>query len=191
MKTTKFIYRLFAIVFISVLVSCSGEDGEDGMDGIDGVDGVDGADGQDGEDGEPGTANVIYSDWFDTEFTTEMDVSASSFDIDAPEIDNDMLSSGTILVFANRTSGEDLLVYQLPIVFGGARQQSFFFRASEETITISVHANEQGQGVGGGSFLEQYRYILIPGGVSTSGKASVDYTSMKYDELLDFFNIPE
>ena len=191
MKTTKFIYKLFAIVFISVLVSCSGEDGEDGIDGINGIDGVDGADGVDGEDGEPGTANVIYSDWVDTELSNSIGGSSASFEINAPEVDTDMLTSGTILVYANRIEGEDMLVYPLPVVFGAARQQSYYFRASTGSIRITVVANEEGETAGDGTFLEQYRYVLIPGGVSTSGKAAIDYTNMKYDELLDFFNIPE
>jgi len=104
------------------------------------------------------------------------------------------LNFGTILVYARRIDPEiGNIVYQLPIVFGAARQQSYYFRAQSDEIRISVVANEEGESVGDGSFLEQYRYVLIPGGVSTSGKSAsaVDFTKMSYEELIAYFNIPE
>jgi len=47
-----------------------GDQGPAGQDGADGQDGTNGQDGADGQDGEDGNANVIVSDWIDTEFLT-------------------------------------------------------------------------------------------------------------------------
>ncbi len=185
---------------IVLITSCSSDDGEDGAQGPQGEQGEQGAtgpqgpQGDQGEQGEPGTANVMYSDWVNTELGNSIATSSASFDIDAPEIDPDMLNFGTILVYGRRIDAIDgNTVYQLPMVFGAARQQSYFFVATDGNIRISVHANEEGDTVGDGTFLAQYRYVLIPGGVSTSGKSGsdMDFSKMTYEEVVDYFNIPE
>lgn len=170
-----------------------GEQGSAGLAGADGADGADGVDGEQGEQGEPGTANVIYSDWINTEFSNNIITTSSSFTIDAPQIDSDLLNFGTILVYARRVviGGGGNLVYQLPIVFGTARQQSYYFRAQGGEIRITVAANEEGENAGDGTFLEQYRYVLIPGAVSTSGKSSIDYQKMTYEEITAHFEIED
>lgn len=83
MKRSKFINRVFALLFASVLVfslgACSGDDGamgpegprgEQGLPGNNGRDGKDGQDGRDGTDGEDSNANVksykfsvLATDW--------------------------------------------------------------------------------------------------------------------------------
>lgn len=202
MKTNVISFKVLFITAISMalVTSCSPEDGEDGAigpqgeQGIQGEQGEQGEQGPQGEQGEPGTANVMYSDWANTELGNSIAASSASFDIDAPEIDADMLNFGTILVYARRVDLVDgNIVYQLPIVFGAARQQSYYFVATTGNIEINVHANEQGEDVGDGSFLAQYRYVLIPGGVSTSGKSgsNMDFTKMTYEEVVEYFNISE
>ena len=195
---TNLMRRMLGMLLVSILfVGCSPEDGKngtDGIDGIDGVDGIDGIDGNDGTDGETGTANVIYSDWVNTELSNSIASSSASFTIDAPEIDPDILNFGTILVYARRIAGGNI-VYQLPIVFGASRQQSYFYRAEDETIIVFVASNEQGSSVGDGAFLEQYRYVIIPGGIASARPANdstqVDYSSMSYEEIIALFNIPD
>ena len=215
MKTImKIATRLFLIFFTLLFLAGCSKDGEDGAigpqgpqgeqgpagpAGADGADGEDGAQGDQGEQGDPGTANVMYSEWIDTEFGNSIATSAASFTIDAPEIDADMLNFGTILVFGRRADilpGPivDIRVYQLPIVFGAARQQSYFFVATnDEEIIISVHANEEGESVGDGDFLEQYRYVLIPGGTPTSAKFSnsEELSAMSYEEIQELFEIQD
>jgi len=200
MKTMKFTKHVFSLLFISsLLFACSKEDGKDGAvgpmgpQGEQGVAGADGADGEQGEQGDTGTANVIFSEWVNTELGASIEVVSSSFTISATNINASMLNSGTILVYGRRLElGEGgNLVYQLPVVFGASRQQSYYFRAQQGEIQITVVANEQGENVGDGSFLQQYRYVLIPGGVSTSGKSSLDYTKMTYEEVVERFNITE
>jgi hypothetical protein len=43
------------------------------------------------------------------------------------------------------------------------------------------------------TYFDDYRYVIVPGGVSTSGKSAsaTDFTKMSYDELIAYFNIPE
>lgn len=203
MKTNVLSIKTLLIMALSMALfaSCSSEDGEDGATGPQGEQGPagpagpQGEQGAQGEQGEPGTANVIYSDWVDTELGSNIVSTSASFSIEAPEIGPDMLNFGTILVYGRRIElpGDGNIVYPLPIVFGAARQQSYYFRAQSDEIIISVVANEEGESVGDGSFLEQYRYVLIPGGVSTSGKLTpdMDLTKMSYEEVVELFSIPE
>ena len=194
MKVIKNLIKYPTIVLLSVIIfSCSGEDGANGPQGPQGEQGLQGdrgSQGDPGDPGDPGTANVIYSDWFNTEFGNNIATSSSSFTVGAPEINANILNFGTILVYGRRV---DLVtgnqVYQIPIVFGAARQQSYYFRATGGQIRISVVANEQGQNVGDGAFFVQYRYVIIPGGQSTSGKSVTDYKNMSYEEVADLFNI--
>lgn len=200
MKTMKFTKQVCSLLFISsLLFACSKDDGQDGAtgpagpQGEQGVAGQDGANGTQGEQGETGTANVIYSDWFNTELSNSIANSSASFTVDAPDISPDLLNFGTILVYGRRIAiGEGgNLVYQLPIVFGANRQQSYYYRAQGETIRITVVANQSGDGAGDGTFLEQYRYVLIPGGNAASGKSTIDFSKMSYAEVIAFFNISE
>jgi hypothetical protein len=202
MKTNVLSFKTIFIMAMSIVLatSCSSEDGEDGAIGPQGEQGPagpagpQGEQGEQGEQGDPGTANVIYSDWVNTELGNSIVTTSSSFDIEAPEIDSDMLNLGTILVYGRRVElpGEGNIVYPLPIVFGSARQQSYFFVATSENIRITVHANEEGESVGDGSYLEQYRYVLIPGGVSLSEKSgSMDFSKMSYEQVASLFNIDE
>ncbi|MEK6152465.1 hypothetical protein WIW50_04370 [Flavobacteriaceae bacterium 3-367] len=213
MKTMQSTKKFFSLLFIvSVLMACS-KDGEDGTigpqgpqgdqgpagpAGAPGEQGTQGEQGPQGEQGDPGTANVMYSDWVDTEFGNAIAASSASFTIAAPEIDANMLNFGTVLVFARRLEvlpgpTIEISVYQLPIVFGAGRQQSYFFTATNDNeIVITVHANEEGENVGDGSFLEQYRYVLIPGGVSTNKSLSAeDYGKMSYEEIKALFDLQD
>ncbi|WP_273568776.1 collagen-like triple helix repeat-containing protein [Maribacter halichondriae] len=199
MKTKmKFTSRIFRLLFIAALALGCSKDGNDGAvgpqgaQGIQGEPGPQGAQGEQGEQGETGTANVIYSNWFNTEFGSNITEASASFDIPVTEIDNEILNFGTLLVYGSRiNNNSELLVYELPIVFGVARQQSYYYQASNGNLRITVAANEEGENVLDGDFLEQYRYVIIPGGVQSSGKSSsINYGKMTYEEIVAHFNIP-
>lgn len=189
--------KLFTVWFVAaVVVGCSkdGEDGATGPQGAQGSQGEQGIQGPQGEQGDPGTANVSYSDWVNTGLGNNIVSTSESFTISAPEIGPDMLNFGTVLVYGRRVDPAlGNLVYQLPVVFGGARQQTYYFRAQQDEIRITVAANQEGQPAGDGTFFGQYRYILIPGGVSITGKsgATVDFGKMDYDQVVLFLGIPE
>ncbi|KKN78011.1 hypothetical protein LCGC14_0354410 [marine sediment metagenome] len=211
----KFTKQLVTLIFIaSLLFACSKDDGKDGaigpagaqgeqgVAGSDGVDGADGVDGEDGEDGATGTANVIYSDWIDSEFDANINTTSASFTIDAPSMTQEFIDTGVILVFGKSKPNPvsfDTDVYGLPIVFGASLQQSHYFRAeAAEELDIVVAANEQGENVGV-PFFGEYRYVLIPGEVEASNgigglgskTATLDYTKMSYEEVTAHFGIEE
>ena len=214
MKTMKSTRKFFSLLFVvSLLLACSkdgedgaigpqgpqGEQGPAGPAGAAGEDGAQGAQGEQGEQGEPGTANVIYSEWVDTALGNAIAGSSQSFTINAPEIDANILNFGTVLVFGRRLEilpgpVVNITVYALPIVFGAARQQSYFFVVNNSNqIMITVQANEEGESVGDGTFLEQYRYVIIPGGVASSGKSfsTADYKNMSYEEVQELFDLQD
>ncbi|AWX44618.1 hypothetical protein HME9304_01621 [Flagellimonas maritima] len=205
-KRRKFLH-LFSMLFLGALViSCSAEDGETGPAGPAGPQGEQGpagADGAQGEQGETGTANVIYSDWIDSEFDDNIIATSASFSIDAPLMTDDIINEGVILVFGRSTPNpitEDTDVYPLPIVFGASRQQSYYFRAEEAgQLFIIVSANEEGNPTGV-PFFGEYRYVLIPGGTPSGGSgpgdittknSSLDYSKMSYKEITELFGIEE
>lgn len=199
------------LVLAVLIVSCSKDDGEDGATGAQGeqgpagamgADGQEGAQGETGEQGATGTANVIYSDWIDSEFAANIASSSASFSISAPLMTDDIIDEGVVLVFGRSNPSlinGDTNVYALPIVFGAARQQSYYFRLEQaEQLDIVVVANEEGEDVGT-PFFGEYRYVLISGGQATEGSGGpgdisgklLDYTRMTYEEIAELFNITD
>lgn len=212
MKTNKNVMKVkavvtfFMVILLITFTACSGDDGAmgpQGERGEQGPQGPQGETGQDGAQGETGTANVIYSEWFDTQFSNNIEESSSNFTINAPQIDDAIINSGVVLVYAKRNvvteSGLAPQVYQLPFVIGGTRQQSYYFTYVEGKITIIVMANEEGEEVGAANFITQYRYVIIPGGTQVAGKSatatpknsSKDYSKMSYEEIAKLFNIKD
>ena len=213
MKTKmKLTHWFFGMLCITLLVlSCSKEDGQDGATGPQGPQGeqgpagpqgAQGEQGETGAQGETGSANVIYSAWVDSELADNIITTSAFFSIDAPLLTDDIIDEGVILVYGRSFPApitNDTDVFGLPIVFGAARQQSYYFRAENaEQLDIVVAANEEGDPVGS-PFFEAYRYILIPGVTPaepfnpglTSKKEAIDYSKLTYEEVTALFNIPE
>ncbi|WP_236262832.1 collagen-like protein [Aggregatimonas sangjinii] len=182
-----------------------GEPGPQGADGVDGeaqgvpgpqgeqgppgTDGVDGADGQDGEQGEPGTANVIYSDWIPSEFPDPINDTFDQWEIFAPELTQEIHDTGVILVYARIGT----LIHQLPDSFFTGVQEHWNFRLldiNDDLIAIRVHSIN-GSNIGTPYLNGDFRYVIIPGGISASAKSSLDYTKMSYEEIAERFNIPD
>ncbi len=95
-----------------------GADGVDGTNGVDGVDGADGVDGVDGADGQDGNFNVFASDWIEPGFSmneegqegwTESYDSplAIEFFQEAPQLTQEILDSGVVLVYGQFDDGSD------------------------------------------------------------------------------------
>ncbi len=208
MKVTKNLIKLVMVLMVSISIfSCSdGEDGATGPAGPAGVDGTDGVNGEDGQDGEPGTANVIYSDWIEHGFgISAVEAPTEGFDIEAPEITDDILNSGVVMVFGVRATGTtedvELTYYQLPYTFYGSLQVEYRYRIEPPTSDKAITSIRiQARSVDGtdldnnASLINAYRYVIIPGGTATSasGKSSnVDYSKMSYEEIVSQFNISE
>jgi len=197
MKTTRILKRITPLYFLAILfvIGCNPEDGDQGPigpagpQGEQGPAGQDGADGQDGAQGETGSANVIYSDWIDSGFENDITDGFDAFNIDAPEITQEILDTGIILVYARSTTNT---IYQVPVTFYGFLNESYFFRIiNAGTLNIGV------EGIGtnniGEPFLNDvFRYVIIPGGQQTTGKQTPpDYTKMSYDEIAKLFGIKD
>ncbi len=202
MKTKmKFTKRFFSVLFIaSLMMACSKDDGQDGAtgpagsQGEQGVAGQDGADGAQGEQGNTGTANVVYSDWIPSEFNGMAAASTAeqllvSFGVVEFNRDTDV-----VLVYGRRPSNALFFdIYQLPFTLPSQDEQYRYrlTQGSGFTALRASHTNLVG-GVNIFTFFSDYRYVVIPGGISSSGKvSSKDYSKMTYEEIVEHFNIPE
>jgi len=93
------IYYLLLTAFFSVFYSCKGPEGEIGPQG------PQGEQRPQGDRGPTGNANIIASDWFTpTEYTLSnsggfFPIDYLSHDESAPEITQDIIDSGVILVY--------------------------------------------------------------------------------------------
>ena len=206
MKTMKFTSKLFMVLLTTVFfIACSGEDGVDGINGLNGIDGADGADGADGTDGadgaqgeqgETGTANVIFSDWIDSEFETNIASSAAGIDLEAESLTQEIIDQGTVLVYGRNIVLPSNEIFPLPQIISN---DNHGFRISEVGSIRLTIVSLSGGAIGSRIF-EDYRYVLIPGGQREGGngggdissrRLNIDFTKMTYQEIIDFFNIPE
>lgn len=168
MKTTKKtsvnIAALFVCILTLVQFSCSKP--ENGTNGIDG---------KNGTVGPIGTANVFYSDWAPVTFTGSGTFSGT---ILAPKITQEIIDRGVVLVyfkFSNGVYPANLSVGTEFIYYGLVVGKINLFK------TLSTISNTT-----------DFRYIIIPGGVSVNGKmAQTDYSNMTYGQVCQSLQIPE
>ncbi len=218
MKAITNLVKGMMIVMLSVLMfSCSdGEDGaigpagQDGVNGVDGAngtggnDGANGTDGTDGTDGPPGTANVIYSDWIARDFETNGAAETNEQLLTSFNLAEFNLNEDVILIYGRREVNIIISeIKQLPYIL--ASQNEFYsFRVSSfsggSALRIEVTTLDGGTNLF--TFFDDFRYVIIPGGVSTSSsaasdglesgsKSAKDYKNMSYEEIKTLFNIPE
>ncbi|MEP5617710.1 MAG: collagen-like protein, partial [Flavobacteriaceae bacterium] len=173
-----------------------GEQGEDGPQGVAGEDGADGQDGAQGEQGEAGAANVIYSDWIDSEFDTNITDAAAGIDLEAPSLTQEIIDQGTVLVYGRNIALPSNEIFPLPQIISN---DNHGFRVSgPENIRLTISSLD-GAAVGS-RIIEDYRYILIHGGqpdddggggTITFKSEQLDYSKMSYEEVIEFFGIEE
>lgn len=187
MKKLFFIYILVSFFF----VACSPNDGEDGAMGPQGVQGEQGPEGEQGEQGESGTANVVYSDWIPSGFESSIADTNAYFNIQNVEALTDGVKANGYISVYGRYTAAYTIIEPLPKSIFGLRMQHYDFQINDinQNITIRITSID-------GSNIEvpiydEYRYIIIPGGVSTAGKSVADYSRMSYEEIVALFNIPK
>jgi hypothetical protein len=151
--------------------------------------------GDDGKDGAPGTANVKFSPWF-TPATYKKDTVFSiwgfSYTQAAPAITQNILDSGTVLVFGKLQGYNGLIwpaghVGQLPITVtymqSGVQNDTWQFKASLGNLNIRFqNDNNTYTSI---SNAHQFRYIIIPGGVP-AGRG----INLSYEEICRLYNVP-
>jgi hypothetical protein len=198
-----------AIIFMD---ACKGEKGDVGPSGTAGVAGPTGANGATGVAGPTGTANVVYGTWQDmnnTNFWYKLGTANTGgdnngggtyntfqgrgwgCDINAP-ITQDILDKGQVFVYAKWQNGySDKRVFQLPIAFWGNWAQQTNILLNKIYIQTIYDANAQTvpSTYNPTGFLNQFRYIIIPGGVAGGRKANVDYSD--YEAVKKAYNIPD
>lgn len=174
----KFLTMITLSLFIGIATtSCDGEDGAPGPQGVAGVDGQDGADGVDGN------ANVIASDWFAATYTSPF-AARKQYDIPAPEVNQDVRDSSVILVYGKRIANDE--IWGIPTSFPFLNQTyNFMCFTTDGIIRIFCDSNDATFTVGA-PYIEEYRYVIIP---STTARNSIDYTSMSYQEIVDYFGL--
>jgi hypothetical protein len=177
MKSIAKLSILLLMILGTSIISCS-DDGKDGVDGLNGM------------DGEPGTANVIYSDWLERPNGTETTIDATSgmlYTYSVPQITNEILNSGTVLVYM-QFNGADIFALPYTSRAGGnintieaittlGNLKIFRYRHDGVAPAISV-----GFGV-------KFRYIIIPGG--TPAARSINLRDRSYEEVCELLAIPK
>jgi hypothetical protein len=181
----KFSKTIFTILLVAIsTISCSSDDGTDGINGVDGQPGATGA------TGATGTANVIYSAWITAPTAAAETIdgtSGMSTTINAPQLSEDILAKGTILVYMSYGTGTFTLPYT-SLAGGTANTITAISTAKKIKLFRFTHS---GAGTVGLPTTLSWRYILIPGGVAaaTAKTANVDYSKMSYEEVCAHFNI--
>ena len=175
---------IFALLLLALFtISCSSDDGTDGINGIDG---------QPGATGATGTANVIYSAWLNAPTAVAETVdgtSGMSTTLNAPQLTDDILSKGTVLVYVSFGSG----TFSLPFTStAGGFVITITAVYKLKKIKLFRFRHDQGGTVNLPTSLS-WRYILIPGGVAaaTSKTVKQDYSKMSYEEVCAHFNIQQ
>lgn len=171
MKNYKLSLTILAILFMFI-VSCKTEKGEVGPAGPTGATGAPGAT---GATGATGTANVIYSNWITTSFSGTPGLYLGN--ITAPKITQDVLDKADIRVYWSESGRVVSLPYAQ--VIGGTTYtiHQRFYVGKIELVASYLLANQQ------------FRYVIIPGGVAGGRKAAIDYSN--YEEVKKYYNIPD
>ncbi len=109
--------------------------------------------------------------------------------INAPELSEDILSKGTVLVYVSFGSG----TYTLPYTStAGGFANTITAISTLKKIKLFRFRHDAGGTVNLPTTLS-WRYILIPGGVAaaTSKAVKTDYSKMSYEEVCAHFNIQQ
>ena len=176
MKTIKTTIAILAIAIFSI--SCSKPE-----------DGAVGRQGEKGAQGEKGTANVIYSNWATVPVATATNIDATNGNttsIAAPLLSQEILDRGTVLVYGKFSS----VIFPLPYVSnagGSANTLTFFPELNKIKLFRFKHDGSGGVAI---TTSLEFRYILIPGGVSAK-TSQPNYKGMTYAEVCQQLNIPQ
>lgn len=176
-------------------ISCSkegpqgpaGPQGATGATGEKGDKGDKGATGTNDTNGATGTANVIYSGWINASISKDTIIDNTTLRtcyLNAPKLTSTIVNSGLVLVYLNYGAG----TFPLPYTSNAGGKSStinFIPGAGKIILTRYTWDNTGSISFGSGN---QYRYILVPGGVSAR-MAGVDLSD--YNAVKKFFGIED
>jgi len=211
-----------AIMALSIVSCKKGDPGPAGATGPAGPAGAAGPAGPAGAAGSSGAANVIYSDWFAaTPFTKDTVLGIWGFNYfqSAPSITQNILDSGTVIVYAKLRQYPTTLwpktqIASLPIsltyqpVPNTTVTDTWSALVTPGQVQIRM-VNDQNYYKTNTSPKDTIRYIIIPGGVHSASytpgtvtrsgnvldagtlqNISNNYTSMSYEEVCDKLGVP-
>jgi len=171
-------YPDLSILFLAITLifaHCKGDTGPAGPAGPQGPQGEQGqagAAGAPGPKGDTGTANVIYSNWLDVTYAadtvqngTVIDTVGYYANVPAAKLDSPILAHGEIKVYLNLGTSSNPAVVPLPYFdVYTTISISPAFQIGNINLYSDLDASTVTQD--GAKYL-QYRYILIPGSVSS------------------------
>lgn len=158
MKLNIYLLSVMGIAAIALSACKKGDIGPQGEQGIQG---------EKGERGERGTANVIYSSWVSLQQAqrdTTIDgtkMKVNHFPV--PRLTQALIDNGSIQVYMRFGS----TVLPLPYTsYAGARANTVSFIPKVGIIYVTRYTHDNSALLGFGAI--QFRYVLIPGGVSAN-----------------------
>jgi hypothetical protein len=187
---------LYCVIAAIMLLSCT-EEGEVGPQGPQGIQGPQGEPGPEGEQGSPGTANVIYSDWTAFESTlwtapfSFFGQNRRSYTVEDTTITEDIINSGTVAVYV-KFGGTANNIQPLPVIQSIIQVKNqflgHFLQLGKIVLFFHNMNDELDPGIIGSG--NNYRYVIIPGGTSMSGRlAGPDLND--YEAVRLYYGIPE
>lgn len=178
MKLTTKLSIFLVMVLGTSIISCSG-DGKDGEDGLNGT------------NGEPGTANVIYSDWLSLPAGAETTIDGTSgtvYNFSVPQITNEIINSGTILVYMQFSSN----IFPLPYTSrAGSVANTIEAIPSLGSLKILRFRHDGGSPSLIITSAARIRYIIIPGGAPVPLARQINYKERSYEEICETLGIPK
>ncbi|NNE77967.1 MAG: hypothetical protein HKN31_12955 [Pricia sp.] len=150
--------------------------------------------GPQGEQGEIGTANIIYSDWIPSGLEENPVFNNTSFKIESRLISEEIVQHGVILVFGKHIKDTDQFIFPLPITFNGRNTRYYYYSEEENNLKI-VAASVDGMSDFQSNYLEEFRYVLIPGGmpaeIAFSSTDLNNFSKMSYEEIAERLSISD
>lgn len=197
-------YLYVLVVAIALLIASCGKDGaqgpagDQGPAGPAGPAGAGGPAGADGEKGDTGVANVIFSEWLDVGYLDTFSVNPNDITdttfisfggIEATKLTNEILNTGEMKVYVNLGNPQEPNVVPLPYFSVYTIVNiNVDFALGFIYLTSNVNAGTYIDNDDGLKY-QQYRYVLIPGGVAARTKQSVDWNN--YKQVKEFLKLKD
>ncbi|MEP7258667.1 MAG: hypothetical protein ABI687_09765, partial [Flavitalea sp.] len=140
-------------------------------------------------------ANVIYSVWLDVIYDPLKDTTAGpnfgdtigwAGQITADKLSAEILNTGEVKVYINFNTAANPVVVPIPYFDGGVIINPLFVTGG---ILLSSNTGNASSFVDGSDKIQQYRYILIPGGVNTLATPDVDWND--YNSVKKYLNLKD
>jgi hypothetical protein len=169
------------LVFSAALFFTACKKGDAGPAGEAGAPGPTGATGANGSTGKTGTANVIYSAWIDVQFSAADTAFEAS--ITAPKIVDSIIQKGEVKVYWNINTAATPAIVSLPyadrgLIFGAADLLVFpIIHSGTIFLESNYNVGTRPSNADPNVKVWQYRYIIIPGGVTA--RSAVNWNDYK------------